>query len=625
MKKLASKILCLIMTFMIFSSSITLVHADENPVNISSEKIEEFYEKTVKKVFDESKSVGGVFIVVQGDKILFKKGYGYENLESKKAVTTDETLFRIGSLTKTFTATAAVQLKEKAMIDFNEDITKYLKDTKIKNKFKTPIIMEHILTHRSGLDTNELIFLITELNDKKWIKETMGNLKFIVKSEPGTVCSYNNYALALAGIMIEDITGTPYDEYIKENIFNPLGMKNSFVRINNSKIDNLTKEYSYEAGEYKPFRLYEYSMPSTGSILSTGEDMSKYMMAFLNSGSLNGKSILNKESTENMLKTHFTVNESFDGMNYGFYEKTIDGNKFIEHTGATLFTHSDMILDPKNKLGIFYSTTNGMAEAMSDIYDIKNHFVTEFYPKKDKSMETITNSKKVVNDIDGYYSFERNRNVNGFEKLLSLFSIYYCKQLENGDIVVNNETYKNIGNNIYKNNEHNKTLYIEKKNNNTYMYLNSHSNNSLTKLDSLSLNIQWVAVISLLILFIVSIIIFIISKLIKRKIDKDLVYMMKTSMVLSIIFVSAIFIFFKIINPITCYGTTKTILLGLYNFLSWAAVLIIAYTIFRALKAIFRKKKKIYTKILISLICFVHIFLVYFIINNNMLSFVRGI
>lgn len=624
MKKYFCQISCFVITLIIFLSSFTLVQADESPINISPDKIEEFYEKTVKKTFDESKSVGGVFIVVKGDKIVFKKGYGYENLESKRKVTTDETLFRIGSITKTFTAAAAVQLKEKGTLDFNEDITKYLKETKIENKFKTPITMEHIFTHRSGLDTSENIFLFKELNDKKWTKEYMRNLKFIVKSEPGTVCSYNNYALGLAGVLIEDISGIPYDEYLKENIFKPLGMNNSYARINKSKIDNLAKEYSYEDGKYKPLHLYEPSIPPAGNIVTTGEDMAKYMMTFLNGGSLNGKSILSKQSTEDMFKTHFTVHESLDGMGTGFYEETINENKFNGHGGATLLTYSQMILDPKNKVGIFYSTTSGMSEAVYDIYDIKNHFVSEFYPKKDKSTQTIANPKTVVNGIEGYYVSEVMRNENGIEKLISLFMNTYVKQLENGDIVVDNAIYKSMGNNIYKNMESNGTIYVDIKNNSTYLY-GSNSRGSFRKVNSISHYLQLGVVISLIVLFIASIISLIVSKFTKRKIDINLVNLMKTSILLSVICAATVFVFIMMLNPMTCYGTTKTILLGVYNFLSWVVVLTIAYTTFKSIKAVLVENKKMYVKILISLICFVLISLGYIMIYNNMLSFTRGI
>lgn len=429
MQKISRSLCCMLALLSCFS---VCVSANGHKVDVTSDQVEAFYQEIVDKSFEELRSIGGIFLVVQGDNIICNKAYGYETIQKEHAVQTNQSLFRVGSTSKTFTAVAALQLKERGLLDFNQDITNYLKDTPIKNKFNTPVTMQQLLTHRSGLDTSELMFILNVPKKENTAKKFREDLKFIVKSKPGTVCSYNNYGFALAGIVVEDVSGYPYDEYLRKHIFEPLGMNHSMVNVEETN-PHMTKEYTYEKGQFIPISSYDLAVPPAGGIVSTGEDMANYMIALLNEGKLNGKQILKKFSIDELLQTQFRVHSEFDGICTGFYENTILGNKFVAHNGATLGTATQILLDPEHKIGVFYSTNFAVNQEDPEFVKramnrINEGFVSSFYKNNSKGIPSQSfHNEQGNNTLQGYYLSERGRNENGIEKPIESTQSYKGK------------------------------------------------------------------------------------------------------------------------------------------------------------------------------------------------------
>ena len=187
--------------------------------------VESFMDGIVPLQLKQSDIAGATVSVVKDGKLLFAKGYGYADVQNKKPVSAQETLFRPGSISKLFTWTAIMQLYEQGKLDLDRDINDYL-DFKIPDAFGKPITLKNVLTHTPGFEE--------QIKDLFTTDQTAPNLGQYLKTHipgriypPGTVPAYSNYATAIAGYIVERVSGRPFEQYVAENIMQPLKMTHS--------------------------------------------------------------------------------------------------------------------------------------------------------------------------------------------------------------------------------------------------------------------------------------------------------------------------------------------------------------------------------------------------------------
>src|SRR6266496_2464755 len=233
---------------------------------------------------------GATIAIVRDGKILFAKGYGYADVEKKRPVSPEETLFRPGSVSKLFTWTAVMQLFEQGRLDLDRDVNDYL-DFKIPEAFGKPITLKNLLTHTPGFEE--------QIKDLFSIDSAPPQLGQYLKTHiprrifpPGTIPAYSNYGASLAGYIVERVSGRPFNEYINENIFKPLGMTHStFVQpLPATLAPYMSDGYQIASDGPKPFEMV-VAFPA-GSLSSTATDMAQFMMAHLQDGQLGSARIL---------------------------------------------------------------------------------------------------------------------------------------------------------------------------------------------------------------------------------------------------------------------------------------------------------------------------------------------
>jgi CubicO group peptidase (beta-lactamase class C family) len=247
-------------------------------------QVNKLFDCTTNKAFP-----GASVIVIHHGKILLENGYGFADIEKGKP-NTPMTVFRLGSITKQFTAMAILQLYDKQMIQLDDFIDKYFQGTKNGNK----ITITHLLTHTSG---------ITESVDKE--------LAFT----PGNQISYSNAGYNLLGKIIEKVSGMSYENYLQENIFRPLGMVNTGYEHPDNKIKD--KAAGYKINEYGIYTDIGESDVSgafaAGALYSTLEDMYRWDQA-LYTEKLVKASTLNKMFSKAVLNDGSTINYGFGWM-----------------------------------------------------------------------------------------------------------------------------------------------------------------------------------------------------------------------------------------------------------------------------------------------------------------------
>lgn len=263
-----------------FAGSIQVI-AQDIDLRDKQEQVDKLFECTVN-----GSAPGATVIVIQQGQILYKKGYGLADIEQNKP-NTAETVFRLGSMTKSFTAMAILQLYDKGLLQIDDYVDKYLPETSNGNKVK----IKHLLTHTSGMTESldsELVFT------------------------PGDQISYSNAGYNLLGRIIEKVSGLSYENYLRENIFIPLGMNNSGYEHPDLKAANSAHGYKIdEKGKYIDVSESDISGAyAAGALYSNAEDLYKWDQALYP-----GKLI--KDGTLNQAFTQSTLNDGSKAK-YGF-------------------------------------------------------------------------------------------------------------------------------------------------------------------------------------------------------------------------------------------------------------------------------------------------------------------
>lgn len=320
----------------------------------------EFIDGVMAQQIATREVAGAVVTVVSGGKVIFTKGYGYADVDRKIPVDGEKTLFRPGSVSKLFTWTALMQQVEKGRVNLDDDVNKYL-DFKIPNTQSKPILVRHLLSHTPGFEdrggiTSEspagFVPLGTFLKD---------NIPTRVR-ESGVESSYSNYGSAIAGYIVQRVSGEAFPDYIERHIFGPLGMTSATFRepLTGARAENMALGYDVKDGRFvaKPFELYSNIMPA-GSASATAPDMARFMLAHLGDGKLGDARILKPETMQLMRETLHKNAPSLPGMAYGYMVVREAGPRLVGHGGNTADFHSFLIVAPEADFGFFVSTTGG--------------------------------------------------------------------------------------------------------------------------------------------------------------------------------------------------------------------------------------------------------------------------
>jgi len=304
---------------------------------------------------------GAVVAVVKDGQVLFEKGYGLSDVAAGKPVDPKETLFRPGSTSKLFTWTAVMQQVEQGKLDLDTDINTYL-DFKIAPRDGKPITLRNIMTHTAGFEESIKGLIhhnpaeLTSLGDtvKRWTPERI--------FDAGTTPAYSNYATALAGYIVERVSGEPFATYVENHIFAPLQMAHSsFAQPLPEKLEaGMSKGYVTMGGEAKPYEFVP--LAPAGSLASTGDDMTRFMIAHLQNGRFGDIQILKPETAKLMHDTALDVIPHLNRMELGFYENNINGHRVIGHAGDTQLFHTYMWIYPDDNIGVVISMNSAGRE-----------------------------------------------------------------------------------------------------------------------------------------------------------------------------------------------------------------------------------------------------------------------
>ncbi len=385
-------------------------------------ELEAFIDGIMAVHLEANHIAGAMISIVKDGQLLFAKGYGYANFKSKAPVQPDGTMFRPGSVSKLFTWTAVMQLYEQGKLDLDADVNTYLKAFKIPATFPQPITLNHLLSHTPGFEERSTGLGAREPGDLRPMREILATHMPARVRPPGELTSYSNYGTALAGYIVEVVSEIPFEQYIEENIFKPLGIEHSTFRqpLPKDLAPNMSCGYSYENGAFKEekFELLNGMAPA-GALSACATDMARFMIAHLQNGVYAGGRILKEETAKFMHSRLFGHDPRVNGNAHGFWEFGYNDLRLIEHGGDTIYFHSQLALIPEKNVGWFVSyNTNPGGSREQLFHALLNRFYPASTPLADlkPSADALQRLKKV----SGVYGATR-KSYTKYEKIASLF------------------------------------------------------------------------------------------------------------------------------------------------------------------------------------------------------------
>ena len=315
--------------------------------------------------------VGLAVGIVRDGSLEFFRSHGSADRETSTPISED-TIFRIASITKTFTAIAVMQLYERGLVDLDAPANEYLRAYQlvpVDPEYRAATV-RHLLTHTAGLSevAHPDGVLRPDFGESFPAGETMPTLAEFyrgvlrVQADPGSRFVYNNHGPATLGQIVADVSGSALEDYFRDHIFTPLGMTgSSLVRTDLVRAQLAT---GYEINSRGTTEVDERDMVTAGaaSIYSSPRDMSRYVAALVGQGSNMYGSILKPDTLAMMFEPHWQPDPRVPGMGLGFFLASFDGHRVVRHQGTHPGFHSEMAVAPEDGVGVI-AFTNGAHHA----------------------------------------------------------------------------------------------------------------------------------------------------------------------------------------------------------------------------------------------------------------------
>jgi CubicO group peptidase (beta-lactamase class C family) len=372
------------------------------------QEVEAFFDAVMAQKMAERHIPGAAIVVVKDGETLFSKGYGYADLDDQLPVDPAQTVFRVGSVSKLFTWTAAMQAVEQGLLNLNADVNDYLTDFKVPDAYSKPITLDHLMTHTPGFEDRWVDSYTHEPAELVPLGEHIAKVLPERVEAPGEVHSYSNLGTALGGYLVEEASGLPFAQYVAENIFEPLGMDSTTFEqpLPDPLAAHLATGYTYRDDAYEAIPIYYAHDPPEGGLSATAADMAAFMIAHLQVGQYQGVRILQEATAEEMHAQQFTHHSELPGMTYGFKERFINGQRVIGHGGDQFTFASQLLLLPKENEG-FFVVYNRFDDAFRE--ELISAYMDHFHPTQAQAVtpETISLSPEELSRFTGAYRFVR--------------------------------------------------------------------------------------------------------------------------------------------------------------------------------------------------------------------------
>jgi len=320
-------------------------------------------EESIRAIMSQTNVVGVSVAVVKNNKIIYTHSFGLKNIETNTPLT-DDCIFRIASISKSFSATSIMQLVEAKKLSLEDDASDLIGFPLRNPKFPDKVItLKMLLSHRSSINDSQGYFSLDSINPVT----NPNYAKCYNNYEPGTGYMYCNLNYNMTGAIIEKFSGERFEQYVKHHVLDPLNIyggycvdsldKNRFATIydfnkETAKFINSPNAYAPRSEEIAHYEMGKTTpiFSPTGGMKISATDLAKYMIMHMNLGKANGKRIISKRSAR-LMQTPLSSDENY-GLAILKTDKLIEGKTLTGHTGSAYGLFSTMFFEPNEKFGI---------------------------------------------------------------------------------------------------------------------------------------------------------------------------------------------------------------------------------------------------------------------------------
>lgn len=427
-----------------------------------------FFDALIPEQLHNNHIVGATVSVVQGRDVVFAKGYGYADRATAQPVEADRTLFYIGSDGKLFTWTAIMQLVEAGKLDLHTDVNDYL-DFTIPDTFDEPITLHHLMTHTPGFEDELGAMIAAGPQDLLPLRDFLAQHMPARVYPPGEIFAYSNYGTALAGYIIERVSGESYEGYITDHLLEPLGMMHSAAvqPLPANLAAQMSTGYRYANGEYNALAFEWTAVPPAAAIRGTSTDVARFMLAHLNDGCVDGVCILQPETVAQMHQQQFTHHPTMTGMAYGFTESEFNGRRVLWHLGESAQFSTLLALLPDEEAGLLVSYNTPMPAGR----EVLVQFIDAFFPAEPANLSprALPGWEERAEALRGTYVSSRTPHTSP-QKLIGWLSALPVQPAEDGILTVGGMRFVEIEPGIFRQDNGDRTLTYRQDGDQTWLF-----------------------------------------------------------------------------------------------------------------------------------------------------------
>jgi CubicO group peptidase (beta-lactamase class C family) len=369
----------------------------------------------VNTLLNRRPAVGLAVGVVRRGGLASFEARGLADVGSRTPVNED-TVFRIASITKTFTAIAVMQLQERGLVDLDAPANEYLRAYRLvpaKPWFR-PATVRHLMTHTAGLA--EVVppwgVVLPDWGESVKVGRPLPSLaeyyrgRLRIAADPGTRFVYGNHSPATLGQLVEDVSGQSLAGYFREHIFEPLGMADSDLGRSDRVRSRLATGYDLGANGPKAVPDREFVTAGAASVYSTPRDMARYLAALLGGGTNEHGSVLERATLATMFAPQFQPDPRLPGMGLGFFRADLGGRPVVEHRGVMPGFNSQIVVAPDEGVGVM-AFTNGAKDAALWLMTESSALLRRLIGIPDDAIRTdVPQHPELWPDICGWYQLD---------------------------------------------------------------------------------------------------------------------------------------------------------------------------------------------------------------------------
>jgi CubicO group peptidase (beta-lactamase class C family) len=382
---------------------------------------------TITDHLDRWPSVGVAVGIVRDGSLVWFDGHGLADIASARPVTAD-TVFRIGSITKTMTGVAAMQLWEQGLVDLDAPASDRLRGFELilGRRVTHPPTVRHLLTHTAGIGYWRRL---VDLGRPGWGSGVSGptiavpadyyRRGLLVEVEPGTKWVYSDHGIATLGQIVEDVTGEPIGRYLRDHVLAPLGMDHSDVDRSEPLLPLLATGYTMGRHGAQPVVHREVPLTASGGVYASTADLARYVAALLGGGSNEHGTVLGPETVAAMFAPHFQPDPRIGGMGLTFERGNEDGHQTIEHGGVVAGFLSTIVLAPDDGIGVIVLTNTGRLDARGIAEPLAGALLRVLLDLPEGALRTdLAPHPEVWHELCGWYGPDPGPVTNLFSRAL---------------------------------------------------------------------------------------------------------------------------------------------------------------------------------------------------------------